>query len=1226
MKVYRQKFKIFLILLLTCVILLVISTQLHQKKGIFQFKHSPIEKSSSTPIFLNFYPATTTDATPDCYIKIQLNDYIYVNDSECFYYTPDNWDHKYYISTHKDNFDNQDLAEFWSRLNQANGIFIENDSVLEIKDLMNSEWGRLPGQAPVYTAPAITQKVQGDFELSVKINATSFNTTDHHGGILLYSTRETLLFNIRLSPADLSEKIEILSIEDSSITLMKSTTVAPYRELTLIIKRTNNNFIFSYVLPGNESQILHETQFLIDSNVNVGLYAAGNASLKFDDFYITPAINASLTTDKQFLELFATGVPFKQFDTDNYIIFSFTGNTTDFNSTENRVNIDCSSGPVEFTSFYPESTHDTTPDIKVYMKSTTIGFNGSEIQDDTCAFAYTKDGSQPTQFINPHIDKFEYFNKGPGQALPKYWKRINEDNLNYTYDVNDRILSIRDKSNSSWTSTTKNAPAILQYLFGDFITIAKLQLYPSRNWSGGMLLIISDSLSYHLSIKSRDNQVEIITRRITQVEDVILGETTIATDLAKNGLWLRISYSNDLFTFSYSLTGDSYNIYFDVASEEVITTNEFEVGLFAYQNSSINVHYWDITPSVEVTFESPNYFTISVANVPFKQYNDNLNCLRVSIINIDNITSYSNVYYPEIRPASSNKTYILCSNGDRVCLMDTSGGLNWSYYMPNSLDKELTQNGNILITTGEPGHGQVVEIDMNKNVLWSITEVGGIPLNFPHDADRLPNGNTLIADTGNDRAIEVTLDGNIAWSWYAWDYFSAEDAIKGQSYLNDVDRLPNGNTLICLRDLSTVIEVDPDGKIVWLYGGPGSGLLNKPHNPDRLLNGNTLICDSENRRIVEVTPAGAIKWQYNPESEPGVPMLGWPRDADLLPDGHLLISDTRVNGRGKNAIYEIDRESGEIIWIIETEGANYDTDLVVLDEPRVEILELDNTTYVSKTVGFMLKCVSNFDDAYYNIKDLTTNEWLYRQPVKYNGRVEVTLENLHSYTLMAWANSTGNLGGGYPQDDSIIRYSGSATNTTFSINTHANFTDNKPFPGTTILVSNYPPILYEVDNQNRILWKHKVPVPEKDRVVASGLLGVDLLPNNHLLYCLNVYYKNDTIVSWVREIDYNGTIFWEYKDMIPHMVLHGWIHDADYLPNTDTFLIADTSWDRVIEVDRNCSILWKWEAKDHYAIPEEMEQMGYHLNDVDRLPNGNTLISLRNLNLVLEVNKTGDVV
>jgi hypothetical protein len=54
---------------------------------------------------------------------------------------------------------------------------------------------------------------------------------------------------------------------------------------------------------------------------------------------------------------------------------------------------------------------------------------------------------------------------------------------------------------------------------------------------------------------------------------------------------------------------------------------------------------------------------------------------------------------------------------------------------------------------------------------WTLTG----NLNWPRDADRLPNGNTLVVDSMNHRVIEVTPTGEIVWEMYApWATYDAE--------------------------------------------------------------------------------------------------------------------------------------------------------------------------------------------------------------------------------------------------------------------------------------------------------------------------------------------------------------------------------------------------------------------------------------------------------------------
>jgi len=121
--------------------------------------------------------------------------------------------------------------------------------------------------------------------------------------------------------------------------------------------------------------------------------------------------------------------------------------------------------------------------------------------------------------------------------------------------------------------------------------------------------------------------------------------------------------------------------------------------------------------------------------------------------------------------------------------------------------------------------------------LW---EYSGI-LDYPIEAQRLDNGNTLIANSVNDEVIEVNPAGTIVWSktteldypWY-------------------VERLSNGNTLIVDSSNNRVIEVNPSGTIIWECPA------NYPKEAKRLSNGNTLIAYTSN--IIEVSGECVVGW------------------------------------------------------------------------------------------------------------------------------------------------------------------------------------------------------------------------------------------------------------------------------------------------------------------------------------------------------------------------------
>lgn len=213
---------------------------------------------------------------------------------------------------------------------------------------------------------------------------------------------------------------------------------------------------------------------------------------------------------------------------------------------------------------------------------------------------------------------------------------------------------------------------------------------------------------------------------------------------------------------------------------------------------------------------------------------------------------------------------------------------------------ELLPNGNVLITDAGSAYytltdDALLEVSPEGQIIWKY--VGDMA--FPHSAERLPDGSTLVSDTANDRVFQVDAAGNMIWSSDGWG--NGSGTLSDGSHLrypNDVEVLEDGSLLITDRNNDRVIEVTWDGTILWQYG-----VLDRPHNADRLVNGNTLVCNSEADLVIEVDRAGRQVWTFGQDIE-----LNWPRDADRLPDGNTLVTDTR-NGR----VLEVTPD-GKIVW------------------------------------------------------------------------------------------------------------------------------------------------------------------------------------------------------------------------------------------------------------------------------------------------------------------------
>ena len=105
----------------------------------------------------------------------------------------------------------------------------------------------------------------------------------------------------------------------------------------------------------------------------------------------------------------------------------------------------------------------------------------------------------------------------------------------------------------------------------------------------------------------------------------------------------------------------------------------------------------------------------------------------------------------------------------------------------------------------------------SREVVWSW---GADQISGPHDAQVLENGNILLFDNGLgrdwSRAIELDpLTEQIVWEYRGTPKESFYTQSKGS-----VQRLPNGNTLIAESDRGRAIEVTPDGDVVWEFFCP----------------------------------------------------------------------------------------------------------------------------------------------------------------------------------------------------------------------------------------------------------------------------------------------------------------------------------------------------------------------------------------------------------------------
>ncbi len=102
----------------------------------------------------------------------------------------------------------------------------------------------------------------------------------------------------------------------------------------------------------------------------------------------------------------------------------------------------------------------------------------------------------------------------------------------------------------------------------------------------------------------------------------------------------------------------------------------------------------------------------------------------------------------------------------------------------------------------KPERPRIIEVNMRGEIVWEYL----LPVylrEYIHpgfDVELLPNNNILFV-APRKGVYEINRDGKIVWSY------------EDEKISHNADRLPNGNTLIVER--IKIFEVIPDGEVVW---------------------------------------------------------------------------------------------------------------------------------------------------------------------------------------------------------------------------------------------------------------------------------------------------------------------------------------------------------------------------------------------------------------------------
>jgi hypothetical protein len=222
-----------------------------------------------------------------------------------------------------------------------------------------------------------------------------------------------------------------------------------------------------------------------------------------------------------------------------------------------------------------------------------------------------------------------------------------------------------------------------------------------------------------------------------------------------------------------------------------------------------------------------------------------------------------------------NIIYSAKQNGTKIVQPDYESGRGgevvWHRPVPEGCETHACQplgEGRFLIGESHEGVSYILEVDTEGNEYVRIPMKG---LGDAHGTWRVirktPQGTYLVPAPGEDydgrRAVEVDAEGNIIRRF------------PGGAWLGV--RLPDGNTLLSSGGprwggkVTKILEVDPDGEVVWKLENrdlPDGMKLGFTCGVQRLPNGNTLICNG--------------KYGMGPDANPGPAVFEITRDKEVV--------------------------------------------------------------------------------------------------------------------------------------------------------------------------------------------------------------------------------------------------------------------------------------------------------------------------------------------------------
>jgi hypothetical protein len=257
------------------------------------------------------------------------------------------------------------------------------------------------------------------------------------------------------------------------------------------------------------------------------------------------------------------------------------------------------------------------------------------------------------------------------------------------------------------------------------------------------------------------------------------------------------------------------------------------------------------------------------------------------------------------------------SDGGPVALVAADGHIEWQYDVSGEAnDAWQLPNGDIVFAYKTGAR----ELTPEKQVVWSYDAPAGSEI---HSCQPLPNG--FLIGEAHDGGVGYLRELDGAGKVQKTVTIHVAGGLGAHSQFREVRKTPQGTYLVTYLDLGKAHEVDQGGNVLREF--PCGSFV-----AIRLKDGNTLVSCGDDHRVIEVDPQGSVVWEVKQKEIPGN-QLGFAAGLQRLANGNTIICNWPGHGgvpAGQPQAFELTREK-RVVWQLSNPALELVSNLEVLD-------------------------------------------------------------------------------------------------------------------------------------------------------------------------------------------------------------------------------------------------------------------------------------------------------